>query len=598
MSGSRVLQGIGVSPGVAYAPAMVVDWRFPDVPDRAITAGEIESEIVRLRQAVEDVAERLEELQRQVAHRAGLEESKIFEAQVFMVRDPEFLGAVEHLIRTNLLSAETAYEFKALETRVAWTGSPSARLRERLTDLTAVQIRMLHALTGSGTVDLPVSEPDGQVVIVAHEISPGLTVQFDRQVLAGLVSEEGTRTSHAAILAHSLGIPAIMGVAGAIDRIQPGSVLLVDGQSGILMVDPSPAELRAVSTQVRRRRKLELELAAVAELPCETPDGQRLELLANLDLPEEIDMAVRHTAEGVGLLRTEFFVTGRTHLPSEDEQTAYFRRVATAFPNGTVTIRTFDLGGDKFPAAFEMPEEATPFLGYRSIRVCLDHPHLFQPQLRAVLRAAVGGNVRVMLPLVTGVEEMTITRELLQAEAAALAEAGVAAAESVPLGAMVETPAAVLLADRLARVCDFFSVGTNDLTQYTLAVDRGNARLASRFTPHHPAVLRQLRAVLTAARNQGIPCGVCGEMASDPLAAVLLVGLGFRSLSIASPTLLLIRWLLRNVPLAVATSAAEAALDADTAEDVSGILREHVRHHVDLRLLDPHLPLPKAGLTA
>lgn len=596
MTTERLLHGIAVSPGVAYAPAQVVDWRFPDIPDRAISAGDVEGETARLHQAVELVVGQLEELRRRVEVRAGPEESKIFEAQILMARDPEFLGSVEHLIRLNLLSAETAFEFKALEMRVAWSGSANSRLRERLADLTAVHIRTLRALAEGDAEELPIADLREQVIIVAHEISPGLTVQFDREILAGMVSEEGTRTSHAAILAHSLGIPAVMGVAGALDRIRSGTILLLDGQSGTLVLDPTPAELREASIQVNRRRKLTFELEAVRGEPCVTPDGQAIEMLANVDLPEEIDQAVRCGAEGVGLLRTEFLVTGRAHLPTEEEQAAYFRRVATAFPTGSVTIRTFDLGGDKFPAAFEAPDEANPFLGWRSIRVCLDQEEVFRPQLRALLRAAIGGNVRAMLPLVTRVDEVTRTRAILAEESEQLRQAGIPAAPSLPLGVMVETPAAVLLSDRLAQVGDFFSVGTNDLTQYTLAVDRGNARLASRFTPYDPAVLRQLRTVLDTARATGIPCGVCGEMASEPLTAMLLVGLGYRSLSVAPPTLLLIKWLFRRIPLEACRGAAEAALGADTADEVHRWLREAMSRYVDLRLLDPHGPLPARGL--
>lgn len=592
MSESSVLQGIGVSPGVAYAPAMVVDWRFPDVPDRAIPADQADQEVARLWAAVAEVSAHLARLRERVMQRAGPEESQIFDAQILMVEDPEFLASVEHLIRHNHLSAETAYEFKALEVRVAWSGTSNVRLRERLADLSAIQIRMLRALLGRPDDDLDQLQPDGPVIIVAHELSPGLTVQLDRERLAGLVSEEGTRTSHAAILAHSLGIPAVMGVSGALGRIAAGTIILLDGQSGQLVLDPSPADLREASTQVNRRRKLDLELESVTGLPCVTPDGHVVELLANVDLPEEIDLAVRSGAGGVGLVRTEFLVLGRTRLPSEDEQTSYFRRVAAAFPSGPVTIRTFDLGGDKFPAAFDAPVESNPFLGWRSIRVCLDHPHIFRPQLRAVLRAAVAGNLRVMLPLVTRVDEVTQTRALLEEEMNHLRRAGIPAADSVVLGAMIETPAAVILADRLAEVCEFFSIGTNDLTQYTLAVDRANARLAGRFTPQDPAVLRQIHDVLHAGKQAGIPVGVCGEMASEPLTAVLLLGLGCESLSVAPPTLRLLKWLIRRIPIEACRAAARDALDAATATEVGELLRQHVGPHIDLRLLDPHGPLP------
>jgi phosphotransferase system enzyme I (PtsI) len=598
MTTSRTLHGIGASPGVAYAPAMVVDWRFPDIPDRAVDADGVEEEITRLRQAVDHVVAHLEGLRDRVAQRAGVEESRIFDAQILMARDPEFSASVEHLIRQNLLSAETAYEFKALEIRVSWSGTANARFRERLADLSAVQIRVLHALTGRDAEELQIATPAEQMIVVAKDLSPGLTVQLDREHVAGLVSEEGTRTSHAAILAHSLGIPAVMGVSGVLSRVQTGTILLLDGQAGTLVIDPTPGELREASTQVSRRRKLEFELEAMVHEPCVTPDGQVVEMLANVDLPEEIDQAVRYAAEGVGLVRTEFLLTGRTQLPSEDEQAAYFRRIATAFRGHQVTVRTFDLGGDKFPVGFDAPEEANPFLGWRSIRVCLDQPQVFRPQLRALLRAALEGNLRAMLPLVTRVDEVTATRAMLEEEADSLARAGIPAAPSIPLGTMVETPAAVMIADRLARNCDFFSVGTNDLTQYTLAVDRGNARLADRFTPQDPAVLRQLRQVLQAAREAGIPCGVCGEMASEPLTAVLLVGLGYRSLSVAPPTLLLIKWLLRRIPFEACRRAADLALDADTANDVNAILRTEVAPHVDLRLLDPHGPLPARGQRA
>jgi phosphotransferase system enzyme I (PtsI) len=591
----RVLRGIGVSPGLAYGPAMVVDWRFPDVPDRGIGPDQVDAEILRLRSAVEQVVRHLETLRQRVRERAGAEESNIFEAQILMARDPEFIGACEHLIRKNLLSAETAYEFKALEVRVAWSGTGNMRLRERLADLSAVQIRMLRVLLGEQDDELELSQPDGPVVIVAHELSPGLTVQLDRDRLAGLVSEEGTRTSHAAILAHSLGIPAVMGVSDALSHVLTGTVLLIDGSSGNVLLDPDPADLREASTQVSRRRKLELEVESVADLPSETPDGRRVQLMANVDLPEEIDLAVRSGAEGVGLVRTEFMLTGRTMLPSEDDQADYFRRVATAFPRYPVTIRTYDLGGDKFPVAFDAPVEANPFLGWRSIRVCLDHPEVFRPQLRALLRAAVHRNLRAMLPLVTRVDEIRRTRAILEEEAQLLARAGIPAAATVPLGIMMETPAAAVIADRLAQECDFFSVGTNDLTQYTLAVDRGNARLASRFTPQDPAVVRLLKQVMDAAQAHGIECGVCGEMASEPLTAVLLIGLDYTSLSIAPPSLRLLKWLIRQIPYSACRAAAHEALDADGPAEVDAILKHHVSPHVDLRLVDPHGPLPARG---
>jgi phosphotransferase system enzyme I (PtsI) len=596
MSVPRLFRGIGVSPGVACAPALLIRWDFPAVPDRTVRADQVENEVRRLREAVEYVVSHLRELGERVLHRAGPEESRIFDAQMLMAQDKDFLASVETLIRNNQLSAETAYEFKALELRALWSGA--ARLRERLADLHAIQMRMIHHLMGGTDSEIWSVPADEQVIVVAHELSPGLTVQLDREHVVGLVSEEGTRTSHAAILAHSLGIPAVMGAAGVLAGIPNGTILLLDGQSGTIVLDPNRDELEEAKVQVSRRHKLELQLEAVVGEPAVTPSGRAIVLMGNVDLPEEIEAANRHGAEGVGLLRTEFLLTGRASLPTEDEQTDYFLRVARAFPNQTVVIRSFDLGGDKFPAAFKAPVEANPFLGWRSIRVCLDQPEVFRPQIRAVLRAAASHDIQLMLPLVTTVQEVRDTLEIVAEEATALKKAGTRSADSVPVGVMIETPAAVLMADRLAEVSAFFSVGTNDLTQYTMAVDRGNARLANRFNPHDPSIVRQLHRVLEVGRTAGLPVSVCGEMASEPLSAVLLLGLGYDRLSVSPPALPLVKWVIRTIPEEAARQAAAAALGAASAADVSVALREAVGGYIDIRLLDPQSALPGRGRVA
>jgi phosphoenolpyruvate-protein phosphotransferase (PTS system enzyme I) len=596
MTGPRLLRGIGVSPGVAWAPALVMRWEFPQVPDRTVTAGEVESEVRRLREAVDYVVSHLQGLGERVLQRAGPEESRIFDAQILMAQDEEFLTSVETLIRKNQFSAETAYEFRALELRQHWSGA--ARLRDRLADLHAIQLRMIQRLLGRTDSELWSIPADEQVIVVARELSPGLTVQLDRDHVVGLVSEEGTRTAHAAILAHSLGIPAVMGAAGALAAIPNGTTLLIDGQSGTIVLNPNRDEMEDARVQVSRRQRLELQLEGVVGQPAVTPAGRAITLMGNVDLPEEIEAAVRHGAQGVGLLRTEFLITGRAVLPTEDEQTDYFRRVARAFPDQTVIIRSFDLGGDKFPAAFKAPTESNPFLGWRSIRVCLDEPEVFRPQIRAVLRAAAGYDIQLMLPLITTVEEVQEARDMVAEEARALAAAGVRAAPSVPVGVMIETPAAVLMADRLAEVTAFFSVGTNDLTQYTMAVDRGNARLANRFNPHDPSIVRQLHRVVEVGRAAGLPVSVCGEMASEPLSAVLLLGLGYDRLSVSPPALPLVKWVIRTVPEESAQRAATAALAAANASDVSRVLREAVGEYMDVRLLDPQSALPGRGRVA
>ncbi|HEV8304778.1 MAG TPA: phosphoenolpyruvate--protein phosphotransferase [Gemmatimonadales bacterium] len=587
----RQLKGIGVSPGIAAGPAVVVRWALPDVPHRVIPRSQVEREIRRLRAAIKDVKRHLSELRARAVDRAGVDEARIFDAQILMLEDKEFVGGAAELIRENHLTAEKAFEYKTLEVRDAWTETGSPMLKERLADVTGVAIRVIQHLMHQGADDVwdDISQPS---IVVAKELSAGLTVQLDREHVVGLISEEGTRTSHAAILAHSIGIPAIFGLRGAVARIAPGTMVILDGTRGTVLLDPTPDEIAEAERRETRRRELSAHLEEAVAQPSVTADGVHVALRGNVDLPDEIAAAQAHGAEGVGLLRTEFLITKHSTLPSEDEQAAYYRKVGEAFPGHPVVVRTYDLGGDKFPAPFRSVPEANPFLGWRAIRVCLDEPEMFRTQIRAVLRAAAHAEIQLMIPLVTRLEEVDRTRELVAEEAARLRQRGVEAATSVPVGVMVETPAAAVMADRLAEISDFLSVGTNDLTQYTLVVDRGNARLADRFTPHDPSVLRLLKLVAEAARAAGKPASVCGEMASEPLSAFLLLGLGYETLSVAPPALPLIKWLLRQVTTVQAHAAAAAALAARSAELALDILRFALAEAVDLTLLDPDARLP------
>ncbi len=587
----RLLKGIGVSPGVTIGPALVLRWTMPEVPSRVVPRSKVEKEVRRLRAAVQDVKRHHLDLRAKAEARAGPDEARIFDAQILMLEDKEFLGAVEALIRENHLTAEKAYEFKALEVRDLWSGTGSVRLKDKLADLNGVTVRVIQHLLHRGVDELwdGLTEP---CVIVAREISPGLTVQLPRERVVGLVSEEGTRTSHAAILAHSMGIPAVMGLAAAVERITSGTMMILDGTRGTVLLDPTPEEIADAQQREQQRRHLGTQLEEAADRPTVTTDGVRVVLRGNVDLPDEIQAASKHHAEGVGLLRTEFLITGRATLPTEDEQAVYFRRVGEAFSGYPVVVRTYDLGGDKLPAPFQAAAEANPFLGWRAIRVCLDQPELLRTQVRAALRAAAHADIRLMLPLVTRVDEVERTRAIVEEEAERLAARGIEAARTMPLGVMIETPAAAILADRFAAVSDFVSVGTNDLTQYTLVVDRGNARLADRFTPHDPSVLRLLKMVADAARAAGKPASVCGEMASEPLLAFLLIGLGYETLSVAPPALPLIKWTVRQISAQKARAAASAALEARSADAVLDTLRIALAEAVDVKLLDPDTRLP------
>ena len=589
----RLLRGVGVSPGIAIGPAVVVQSALPDVPHRVVPRSQVEREVRRLRAALRDVQRHVQDLKTRTETRVGPDEARIFDAQLLMLEDADFLAAVEDLIRENHHTAEKAFEVKTLETRDEWLSTGNARLKDRIADLNGVMVRVVRHLMRLPDHELEsLTQPS---IVVAREIAPGLAIQLDRTQVVAIASEEGTRTSHAAILAHSMGMPAVMGIPGALGRIDTGTMLLIDGSHGTVLLDPTEEEITAAKVRVVREQQRDVALEREVNLPAVTKDGLRIALRGNVDLPQEIKAAREHGAEGVGLLRTEFLVTGHTSLPTEDEQARYFSKVGKAFAGYPVVIRTYDLGGDKFPAAFQAPYEANPFLGWRAIRVCLDQPELFRAQIRAILRAAADGDLHLMIPLVTRISEIERTREMVLEEGARLTQQGVHAAASVPVGVMVETPAAVVLADRFAEASDFLSVGTNDLTQYTLVVDRGNARLADRFTPHDPSVLRQLKQVADAARAAGKPASVCGEMASDPLSAFLLIGLGYETLSVAPPALPLLRWLVRQLTRRAAQAGAEAALAARRESDVLEALRTTIADCLDPAQLDSDALLPGIG---
>jgi phosphotransferase system enzyme I (PtsI) len=585
VSDERLLGGVGVSPGVAIGPVVVVHWSLPDVPHRVVPASGVAKELKRLREAANAVKDALEQLRERTRQRVGPEEARIFDAQILMVQDDDFIKSVEALIKENQLAAERAFEFKALEMRALWARSSSDRLRDRLADLSSIQVRMLRHLLGE-SVETLLAKTDGAAIIFTRELTPGLTIQFDRDQVAGFASVEGTRASHAAILARSLGIPCVMGLVNGLERVKAGTEVILDGTQGTLLLAPTKEEMREARGRERRRRALERVLTRELGRPAATVDGTAVSLLGNVDLPEELEAAAQQGAEGVGLVRTEFLVVGRTTLPSEDEQANYFERLARRFHQQPVVIRSYDLGGDKFPAAFRPPPEPNPFLGWRAIRVCLDQPEMFMVQLRALLRARLKGDIRLMLPLVIQVEEVLETKELLAEAARQLSAQRVPHAKDLPLGVMIETPAAALIADQLAKHSDFVSVGSNDLTQYTLAVDRGNARLVERFTPLHPAVVRLLHHVITAADAAGIPASVCGEMASDPISAFLLLGLGYRTLSVAPPALPLLRWLVRQVDLKGARKAAMTALEGTSTAAITAALNKGIAEYVNLRVLE------------
>jgi phosphotransferase system enzyme I (PtsI) len=573
----RSLRGIPASPGIAVGNVHLLIWEVPEFEHRSIPDEEIPAELERLDDSLERAKERLRRVTERVEATAGKEEAAIFEAQRMLLEDPALLGGVRQYIKQNF-AAEAAFDLEMREWRQRFARHPSALLRERANDLVDVHIRVLAILMQLPDHD-PVDLPKGaKAVLVTHDLTPALTVQLDRDAIVGIATDAGTRTSHVAILARSLGLPAVVGLRKATQELRGGERVILDGTTGLLVINPSHEDVELYRERARDEEIAEAELARLASLESITTDGVRITIRANVDLPEEAEFAATTGADGVGLMRTEFLVVSRATMPDEEEQYVAYRRVIEAFAGKPVVIRTFDVGGDKLPVG-GYPTEANPYLGWRAIRMCLDQPELFKTQLRALLRAANHGDVRILLPLVVTVAEVRAARALLNEARAELRERGVSFKDYIPLGVMIETPAAAIAADTFVRDGDtaFFSIGTNDLVQYTLAVDRGNANLAQRFTALHPAVLRLIRRTVEVGEQAGLEVAVCGEMASQPLMSFALIGLGVHELSVNGRAVPMVKRVVRSVSAAAARDAADRALNAATAEESEAILTAALR---------------------
>lgn len=583
------LTGVPASPGIVVGPAHLLRWEVPDVDARVLLDSEIDAELARFRAAAAKAVERLRAVKARAAEKAGEAESAIFDVQISILEDHSLREQVEGLVQQNL-APEKAFDIVMLDWRDHFGRSTNPMMRERIGDLVDVHIRLLSVLLDLPDHDPVDLAPGANAILVTHDLTPSLTIQLDRRAIAGIATDAGTRTSHVAILARSLGLPAVVGLINATSRITAGERVILDGTNGRLVVKPTAAELSQFADRARREALAQAELAELVGKEALTTDGVHVTLRANVDLPEEASSAAGHGAEGVGLMRTEFLVVGRTAMPTEDEQYQAYRKVVEAFQGHPVTIRTYDVGGDKLPVG-GFPHEPNPFLGWRAIRMCLDEPELFKVQLKALMRAGVHGDLQVMLPLVVSVEEVRQARYLLEEAARELAHKGVAHRADLPLGVMVETPAAAIGVDAFVQDVSFLSIGTNDLVQYTLAVDRGNASLVTRFTPLHPAVLRLIARTVEVGQGAGLPVSVCGEMASQPLMAYALIGLGVRQLSVAVSGLSAVKRIVRGVSTTAAATAAQAALAAATAREAGDILRRALRAELGDELLDGLLGL-------
>ncbi|AUX24667.1 phosphoenolpyruvate-protein phosphotransferase [Sorangium cellulosum] len=590
----ETLRGIAGSPGVAIGTAVVVGAKRAEHPRRRVGSGEVEAELARFAAAVERAQGELRDMAKRVGdHRA---EASILEAYLLMLGDEALADAVERQVTEERRCAEwaVAVACDAIAARFASLDDPY--LRERSHDLTFVAERLLRAFRAPPKE--PPSSPDasplstrslselqgvsflpatlgaalprfsGPTILVAHDLSPADTAAMVEEPVVGFVTEVGTRTSHTSIMARALEIPAVVGVSDLLQRVSTGDLIVIDGLRGAVIVRPGPAELAEARARAERHVALAKELAEARHRAAQTKDGARVSLRANVELPAEAILARDQGAEGIGLYRTEFLYIDRTSPPSEEQQFEIFRAVVEALRPKPVTLRTFDIGGDKFVSTFQVPPEMNPMLGLRAVRLALSRPDVFLEHLRAMVRASAYGDVRIMIPMVAGLGELRQVRALLRRAQEQVRARGQPCADEIPLGVMIEVPAAAIMVDHFAREAAFLSLGTNDLIQYALAVDRTSRSLAYLASPFDPSILRLILKVIQAGQDFDRPVSICGAMASDPLAALLLLGLGIRDFSMEAAAIPEIKETLRRVTVAEAEAVAAEALACATAEEV------------------------------
>lgn len=568
--GQQTVNGIGASSGIAIGKAFVLPaWEW-DIPEKNIDVTELANEFERLYQGIRRSRDELEGIKQEMRDVVGEETSLIFDAHLAILDDPEFVKEVQGIIRRQYKAAEVAVKEVIDQFASMFDMIDDEYMKERSADIKDVGNRLLHHLLGTPAITLPSdSQP---FILVTKEISPSQLVNLNPDRVLGIVTMIGGRNSHAAIMARSLGIPLVVSLEDRLlAPIQTGDELVIDGDRGIVILHPEE-EVRS-QYELRRKRLLEQRrrLQENRFVPSVTKDGKPLTLLANISSLKELDVSLGHGAEGVGLFRTEFLYMDRDHFPDEEEQYAVYREAAEKLEGKPIAIRTLDIGGDKMLDYFPFPEEDNPYLGYRAIRFSLDRRDIFKTQIKAILRAGLHGHVKLLFPMIASMEEWWAAKDVLQEAERELAEAGVPYRTGMEVGVMIEVPAAVLIAGELAKEVDFFSIGTNDLIQYVLAVDRMNDHIAHLYDPFHPAVLRMIKMTVDAAKKSGIVVSVCGEMAGDPEAAALLVGLGVNHLSMSARSLLMVKDRLSRLEAAECAKHARRLLRCKTGKEAADL---------------------------
>ncbi len=575
-AGERTFRGIPVSSGVCRGRIVVLRRSRPQVVLRCMGEDELEHEVGRLERALVQTRHQILDVQRRVSGAMGAAEGSIFDAHLLVLEDRTLIDEVIRGITEDRVNAEHAFHQVAERYATSLAAIEDDYLRERAADMRDVTNRVLNNLLGlEPEADLRhLKEP---CIIISHDLSPSNTAQLDKRNVLGFATDIGSKTSHTAIMARSLRIPAVVGLKDACEQIPQGSYALLDGFNGLIVVNPTDQTLFEYGQLEQKQATLQEKLRDVLHTPAITLDGHRILITANIEGAQDAAEVVKNGAEGVGLFRTEYLFINHERPPTEEQQFEDYRAVAKALHPMPVVIRTLDLGGDKLMAHLPVPREMNPFLGWRAIRLCLQERDMFREQLRAILRASAEGNVRMMYPMISGLAELKQANALVDEFKAELRAEGLPFDEDLRIGAMIETPSAVIVAESLARRLSFFSIGTNDLIQYSLAVDRMNEKIAHLYEPTHPAIVRLIKATTTAAHQCRIKVSVCGEMASDPVLAPLLLGLGVDELSAAPALVPALKFLIRRLKLAEAVELATFALGCESAVEILGRCQELAR---------------------
>jgi phosphotransferase system enzyme I (PtsI) len=566
-TGELNFKGIPVSAGICQGKALVLHKAQTHIPHYEVAEADLPQQVQRFQQALVLTRHQIQEVQHKVSQALNAHEASIFDAHLLVLDDPMLIDSVNALIHEKKINVEAAFHEFAQKYTATLSAMDDAYLRERVADMRDVTSRIMNNLLGNlqHQALLELKEP---CVIIADDLSPSEVAVMDRKLVLGFGTDIGSKTSHMAIMARSLQTPAVVGLKDASIKIKNGAHVLLDGYNGTVVVNPTDQTLFQYGQLVRRQASIEVKLRAIQTLAAITLDGLQITLSANIGQSSDIPAVQEFGAEGVGLFRTEYLFLNRDTLPTEDEQYEAYRKVASALKPAPVIIRTLDLGGDKFLSHLQLPVEMNPFLGWRAIRFCLEEKEVFRAQLRAILRASAEGNVKIMYPMVSNHCELDQANALVEQYKNELRAEKIPFDENLEIGVMIEIPSAAVSADMLAKRVKFFSLGTNDLIQYALAVDRLNERIAHLYEPTHPAVLRLIKWTTEAAERHGFWCGVCGEMAGDPCLTPLLLGLGVRELSMAPPLLPRVKFLIRRLKMDDANELAKFALNCESGREI------------------------------